>query len=150
MHIVYLGLGTNLGNKEENIHAAVENINRKIGKIISLSSFYETEPWGFSSENMFLNAAICVQTDLSPTEVLHTTQEIEKITGRTQKTKNHIYHDRIIDIDLLLYDSLTIQTTELTIPHPLMTQRPFVMIPLAEIAPDIIHPVFHKKLKEFL
>ena len=134
MHIVYLGLGTNLGNKEENIHAAVENINRKIGKIISLSSFYETEPWGFSSENMFLNAAICVQTDLSPTEVLHTTQEIEKITGRTQKTKNHIYHDRIIDI----------------IPHPLMTQRPFVMIPLAEIAPDIIHPVFHKKLKEFL
>ena len=150
MPLVYLGLGTNLGNKEENIRRAVEEINRKIGKTISLSSFYETEPWGFSSENNFLNAAICVQTDLTPAEVLHTSQSIEKEAGRTRKTTNRVYHDRIIDIDLLLYDSLIIRTAELTLPHPLMTERPFVMIPLAEIAPETIHPVYHKKLKEFL
>lgn len=146
MAIVYLGLGTNLGDKAANLHAAVHLISGKIGKVISLSSFYATAPWGFESENSFLNAAICVETYLSPLEVLHRTQEIERTLGRTHKSTGGIYHDRIIDIDLLLYNKEIIQTPELTIPHPLMLQRDFVMNPLVEIAPDVVHPVFGKKL----
>ena len=146
MAIVYLGLGTNLGNKAANLHAAVHLISGKIGKVISLSSFYATAPWGFESENSFLNAAICVETSLSPLEVLHRTQEIERTLGRTHKSTGGIYHDRIIDIDLLLYNKEIIQTPELTLPHPLMLQRDFVMNPLVEIAPDVVHPVFGKKL----
>ncbi|HJC99099.1 MULTISPECIES: 2-amino-4-hydroxy-6-hydroxymethyldihydropteridine diphosphokinase [Bacteroidaceae] len=146
MAIVYLGLGTNLGDKAANLHAAVHLISGKIGKVISLSSFYATAPWGFESENSFLNAAICVETSLSPLEVLHRTQEIERTLGRTHKSTGGIYHDRIIDIDLLLYNKEIIQTPELTIPHPLMLQRDFVMNPLVEIAPDVVHPVFGKKL----
>ena len=146
MAIVYLGLGTNLGDKAANLHAAVHLISGKIGKVISLSSFYATAPWGFESENSFLNAAICVETPLSPLEVLHRTQEIERTLGRTHKSTGGIYHDRIIDIDLLLYNKEIIQTPELTIPHPLMLQRDFVMNPLVEIAPDVVHPVFGKKL----
>lgn len=146
MAIVYLGLGTNLGDKAANLHAAVHLISGKIGKVISLSSFYATAPWGFESENSFLNAAICVETSLSPLEVLHRTQEIERTLGRTHKSTGGIYHDRIIDIDLLLYNKGIIQTPELTIPHPLMLQRDFVMNPLVEIAPDVVHPVFGKKL----
>ena len=143
---VYLGLGTNLGDKAANLHRAVCGISEKIGKVLSLSSFYETAPWGFESENSFLNAAICVETSLSPLEVLHRTQEIERTLGRTHKSTGGIYHDRIIDIDLLLYNKEIIQTPELTIPHPLMLQRDFVMNPLVEIAPDVVHPVFGKKL----
>ena len=147
MAIVYLGLGTNLGDKAANLHAAVHLISGKIGKVISLSSFYATAPWGFESENSFLNAAICcVETSLSPLEVLHRTQEIERTLGRTHKSTGGIYHDRIIDIDLLLYNKEIIQTPELTIPHPLMLQRDFVMNPLVEIVPDVVHPVFGKKL----
>ena len=141
MAIVYLGLGTNLGDKAANLHAAVHLISGKIGKVISLSSFYATAPWGFESENSFLNAAICVETSLSPLEVLHRTQEIERTLGRTHKSTGGIYHDRIIDIDLLLYNKEIIQTPELTLPHPLMLQRDFVMNPLVEIAPDVVHPV---------
>lgn len=146
MAIVYLGLGTNLGDKAANLHAAVHLISGKIGKVISLSSFYATAPWGFESENSFLNAAICVETSLSPLEVLHRTQEIECTLGRIHKSTGGIYHDRIIDIDLLLYNKEIIQTPELTLPHPLMLQRDFVMNPLVEIAPDVVHPVFGKKL----
>lgn len=146
MAIVYLGLGTNLGDKAANLHAAVHLISGKIGKVISLSSFYATAPWGFESENSFLNAAICVETSLSSLEVLYRTQEIERTLGRTHKSTGGIYHDRIIDIDLLLYNKEIIQTPELTIPHPLMLQRDFVMNPLVEIAPDVVHPVFGKKL----
>lgn len=146
MAIVYLGLGTNLGDKAANLHAAVHLISGKIGKVISLSSFYATAPWGFESENSFLNAAICVETSLSPLEVLHRTQKIERTLGRTHKSTGGIYHDRIIDIDLLLYNKEIIQTPELTLPHPLMLQRDFVMNPLVEIAPDVVHPVFGKKL----
>lgn len=148
MAYIYLGLGTNLGDKAANLHKAVYKINEQIGKVISLSAFYETAPWGFESENSFLNAAVCIETALSPWEVLHQTQEIERTLGRTQKSEEGIYHDRIIDIDLLLYDKEIIQTPELTLPHPFMLQRDFVMKPLVEIAPDVVHPVLGKKLRE--
>jgi 2-amino-4-hydroxy-6-hydroxymethyldihydropteridine diphosphokinase len=136
MHQVYLGLGTNLGDKEANLKAAIEEIRKRVGEVTSLSAFHASEPWGFKSENLFLNAVCCVSTNLSPIDVLHTTQEIERELGRLKKSINRIYSDRVIDIDILLYDDLHIDTPELTIPHPLMWQRDFVMIPLREIAPD--------------
>ena len=115
----------------------------RVGDVLALSGFYETEPWGFQSDNTFLNAALQLETSLSPLELLKATQQIELEMGRTQKS-NGAYHDRIIDVDILLYDDLILQTLELTLPHPLMHERLFVMEPLAEIAPNVIHPVFKK------
>ena len=150
---VYLGLGTNLGDKEQNLRDAVQKIEEQVGKIVSLSAFYVTAPWGFSSDNSFLNAAVCVETKLSPLEVLQETQMIEKELGRTQKSVNRMYSDRLIDIDLLLYEDLVLSVisasgVELTLPHPLMTERDFVMKPLAETAPGLVHPVLGKTMKE--
>ena len=136
MHQVYLSLGTNLGDKEANLKAAIEEIKKRVGEVTSLSAFHASEPWGFESENSFLNAVCCVSTDLVPMELLHVTQEIERSLGRLKKSVNGIYSDRIIDIDILLYDDWHIDTPELTIPHPLMWERDFVMIPLREIAPE--------------
>lgn len=133
MHTVYLSLGSNLGDKEQNLASAVSEIARRIGDITDQSAFLETEPWGFDSKNTFLNAAVRVETELSPYELLNATQQIERDLGRKQKSEKGQYHDRIIDIDILLYDDLHIQTPELTIPHPLMQQRDFVLIPLKEI-----------------
>ena len=155
MATVYLGLGTNLGDKEANLRTAIANLRtaiyklqERIGKQVSLSSFYETAPWGFESNHSFLNAAIGLETSLSPIEILHITQEIEKELGRTKKSVNGSYSDRLIDIDILLYDTLVLQTPELTIPHPLMTERDFVMKPLIEIAGNLIHPTREKTLSE--
>lgn len=138
MHQVYLSLGTNLGDKEANLKAAIEEIKKRVGEVTSLSAFHASEPWGFQSENSFLNAVCCVHTEFNPMEVLHTTQEIERLLGRLKKTVGGIYSDRMIDIDILLYDDSHIQTPELIIPHPLMWERDFVMIPLREIAPNKI------------
>lgn len=148
MATVYLGLGTNLGNKEANLRTAIYKLQERIGKQVSLSSFYETAPWGFESDHSFLNAVIGLETSLSPIEILHITQEIEKELGRTKKSVNGSYSDRLIDIDILLYDTLVLQTPELTIPHPLMTERDFVMKPLIEIAGNVIHPTRQKTLSE--
>ena len=148
MATVYLGLGTNLGNKEANLRTAIYKLQERIGKQVSRSSLYETAPWGFESDHSFLNAAIGLETSLSPIEILHITQEIEKELGRTKKSINGSYSDRLIDIDILLYDTLVLQTPELTIPHPLMTERDFVMNPLIEIAGNVIHPTRQKTLSE--
>lgn len=145
---VYLGLGTNLGDKEANLHAAVRKINERIGEVTSLSAFYVTAPWGFSSENSFLNAACCVESELPPLELLRETQAIERELGRMKKSVGGEYSDRPMDIDLLLYGDLILHTPELEIPHPLMTERRFVMEPLVEIAPDVVHPVLGKRLGE--
>lgn len=150
MSKVYLGLGTNLGNKRENLLNAVRMIKERIGEVTSLSSFYETAPWGFLSENSFLNAAACVETTLSPLDVLHLSQAIEREMGRKKKSVQGIYSDRLIDIDLLLYDNLVLDLPELTLPHPLMTERAFVMAPLAEIAGETVHPIFKKTISELL
>ena len=149
MAIAYLALGTNIGNKRRNMIPAAALLAERVGDVLALSGFYETEPWGFQSENTFLNAALQLETSLSPLELLKTTQEIEIEMGRTQKS-NGAYHDRIIDIDILLYDNLVLQTPELTLPHPLMHERLFVMEPLAEIAPNVIHPVFKKPVISLL
>ena len=149
MAIAYLALGTNIGNKRRNMITAAALLAERVGDVLALSGFYETEPWGFQSENTFLNAALQLDTSLSPLELFKATQEIEIEMGRTQKS-NGAYHDRIIDIDILLYDNLVLQTPELTLPHPLMHERLFVMEPLAEIAPNVIHPVFKKPVISLL
>lgn len=141
MALVYMSLGTNLGHKADNLKRAAEEINRRIGKVTSLSSVYETAPWGFNSENSFLNAALAVRTSLSPEEVLCLTQDIERGLGRTHKSSNGIYSDRLIDIDILLYDDLVMHSRQLIIPHPHIENRLFVLDPLSEIAPHIIHPL---------
>jgi len=135
-HVVYLSLGTNLGDKEKNIRTAIEKIEERVGAVVRQSALYVTEPWGFESENNFVNAAICCHTTLAPMQLLLKTQQIEKEMGRRRKSKNGIYRDRIIDIDILLYDNLTVDEPKLKIPHPLMQERDFVMIPLKEILDD--------------
>ena len=132
-HMVYLGLGTNLGDKQKNLNDAIRMLGNQVGEVEKVSSVIETEPEGFKSDNMFLNAVVKVRTALSPFEILDITQDVEKSLGRKEKSSNGIYHDRVIDIDILLYDDINISTTRLVIPHPRMTQREFVMTPLTEI-----------------
>ena len=133
MHKLYISLGSNLGNKEEKLRRAIELINERIGSVLRTSRFIETEPWGFQSENTFLNAACLVETRLTPMQCLRETQKIERLLGRTRKSKDGKYHDRPIDLDLLLYDDLEINEGSLILPHPHMQERDFVMIPLREI-----------------
>jgi len=138
-HTVYLSLGSNLGNRRQLLLDAIEKINKKVGNVVRQSSFYETKPWGFESEKLFLNAAVKVTTKLSPTELLEVTQQIEREMGRRKKTTLNSqlstpnYSDRPIDIDILLYDDLHVDLPELKIPHPLMQERDFVLVPLREI-----------------
>ena len=132
-HMVYLGLGTNLGDKQKNLNDAIRMLGNQVGEVEKVSSVIETEPEGFKSDNMFLNAVVKVRTALSPFEILDITQDVEKSLGRKEKSSNGIYHDRVIDIDILLYDDISISTPRLVIPHPRMAQREFVMTPLAEI-----------------
>ena len=132
-HSVYLGLGSNLGDKEENIRKAIELIGLRVGLVARQSSLITTEPWGFESDNQFVNAAVLCMTELSPREVLRATQKIEREMGRSNKSVGGNYSDRIIDIDILLYDELRVDEPDLQIPHPLMLKRDFVMIPLREI-----------------
>ncbi|HIY88926.1 MAG TPA: 2-amino-4-hydroxy-6-hydroxymethyldihydropteridine diphosphokinase [Candidatus Bacteroides pullicola] len=134
----YLGLGTNLGDKEANLRTAVRLLEERVGKVTSLSAFHATEPWGFASDHTFLNAAAGLHTSQTPLEVLERTQEIERLMGRNHKSVNGVYADRVIDIDLLLCFAedgrpVRINTEKLTLPHPLMRQREFVMKPLQEI-----------------
>ncbi|WP_296123167.1 2-amino-4-hydroxy-6-hydroxymethyldihydropteridine diphosphokinase [uncultured Bacteroides sp.] len=152
---VYFSLGTNLGDKEQNLRTVVRKIRKQIGEVVSLSAFYATAPWGFSSDNTFLNAALCAKTALTPLEVLQTTQKIEREMGRTHKSVNAVYSDRVIDIDLLLCFAddgapVLLDAPELQLPHPLMQERRFVLEPLAEIAPGVVHPVFKKTIQELL
>ena len=137
-HIVYLGLGSNLGNRKEMLDQACQMIGKLIGDIVRQSAYCDTLPWGFESDNRFLNAVVGVQTVLSPRQLLKATQRIERMLGKrrqhaTERTGTTVYHDRPIDIDILLYDDICIDTPDLTIPHPRMAQRPFVMEPLREI-----------------
>ena len=141
-HQLFLGLGSNLGDRAENIRKAVLLIQERVGEVVRQSSLIETEPWGFESDHCFLNGVILCETTLTPRQVLKATQKIERELGRKKKTTllshlspltSHLYSDRPIDIDILLYDDLTVNEPDLKIPHPLMHERDFVMIPLREI-----------------
>jgi len=133
MHTVYLGLGSNLGEREQNLQEAIRLIGDRVGQIARQSSFIETEPWGYESSNRYMNAVVRCETEQSPREVLLATQQIERDLGRKTKSVCGSYADRMIDIDILLYDDLSVDEPDLKIPHPLMHQRDFVMIPLREI-----------------
>ena len=136
--LVYLSLGANLGDREAAIERALAMIQEKAGTLLRRSAFFYSEPWGFRSEHGFCNLCVAIDTALSPMELLRTTQAIERALGRTHKSHNGQYHDRTIDIDLLEYydekkNPVAIQSPELTLPHPLMHERDFVLIPLREI-----------------
>ena len=139
VHRVFLGLGSNLGDRETLIVQAIELIGKRVGEVVRQSSLIETEPWGFESENKFLNGVILVETTLTPRRLLKVTQSIERTLGRKKKSTVNCkpstvnYSDRPIDIDILLYDDLTVDEPDLKIPHPLMHERDFVMIPLKEL-----------------
>ena len=132
-HTVYLALGANIGDRRITMLRAIDRIKELIGTVERQSVFYETEPWGFASPHRFLNACVRVSTTLSPRQLLAATQQIERVLGRMAKSADGVYHDRVIDIDILLYDDLRVDEPDLKIPHPLMTERDFVMIPLREI-----------------
>lgn len=132
-HIAYLSLGSNLGDRHATMQSAILLLDSQAGTVDRVSSAIETEPWGFKSANKFLNMCVRITTTLSPEQLLTTTKNIELQLGRTTKSVNGQYHDRPIDIDILTYDDLHINTPSLTLPHPHMHERDFVMIPLREI-----------------
>lgn len=132
-NVIFLALGSNLGNRQELLEKALQLLEQRVGTLIRCSSFHETEAVGFQSENLFLNAVACFETECTPRELLTRTQEIERELGRTSKSVEGIYHDRLIDIDILLYNDWHIEEPDLKVPHPKMFERPFVMEPLKEI-----------------
>lgn len=133
MHTVYLSLGSNLGDRKATMRRAIGLLNERAGSVDRQSSFIETDPWGFESTNKFLNMCVRLLTTLSPEQLLLATKQIERELGRTQKSVNGQYHDRPIDIDILMYDDVQIDSNDLTLPHPHMQEREFVMKPLREI-----------------
>ncbi len=148
MALVYLLLGTNMGDKKHNLQRAKTYIAQSGIQLSNESSVYETEPWGFQGVGNFYNQVLQVETILSPIELLKSLQNIENSFGRERKKPG--YEDRIIDIDILLFGSEIIQDARLTIPHPLLHLRRFALIPLCELAPNIMHPVIRKKMHEIL
>ncbi len=145
---VYLALGSNQGDRKALLHQAIDAIDRSLGRVDSISSFIETEPWGFTSPHPFLNATLLLSTELTPLELLDATQAIERELGRRQKSDQAGYTDRPIDIDLLFYEDLILESPRLTFPHPLLHRRAFVLDPLLEIAPDLPHPILGKTITE--
>ena len=148
VNTAFLGIGSNLGNREENLSSAVSMIGEIAGNILSASSVYETEPWGFQSDNKFLNMVLLIESDLEPRALLQTLLEIEVSMGRIRE--NADYSSRSIDLDILFYNNLVTEEQGLIIPHPHLHDRRFVLVPMAEIAPDLIHPVFHKSILTLL
>ena len=135
--LIYFGIGTNLGNREANLQTALQLLDERVGERLACSSVYRSAPQGFVSDNEFANIVAVYETEYSPEEVLLLTQQIERDMGRTEKSVNGVYHDRVIDIDLLqaiLNSKAIIQNSStLTLPHPRMQERDFVMIPLREV-----------------
>jgi len=149
MNVAFLCLGGNIGNREFTLKKAVEKINHEIGKVISQSNYYETEAWGVENQDKYLNQCICIETLLTSRQVLKKLLEIELSLGRKRNHKE-TYEPRTIDIDMLFYNSDFIQTKELTIPHPRLQLRKFVLIPLNEIAPTFLHPTLNKTIQTLL
>ena len=139
---VFLGLGTNLGDREALLNKALELITESVGPVSASSGIYETEPWGFKSGNNFLNMVAQVHTDLNPADLLKKLALIENQLGRKRGSRKYV--SRTIDIDILLYGDRVIDRPDLKIPHPLIHERRFVLVPLCDLAPDLLHPVLNK------
>jgi 2-amino-4-hydroxy-6-hydroxymethyldihydropteridine diphosphokinase len=146
---VFLSLGTNLGNKKANLSTAISEIEKNIGHITLYSGIYETEAWGFECEYNFLNQVILVMTDMEPSRLINSCLAIEKKMGRERK-KGENYESRIIDIDILFYGESIVAENNLTIPHPQLHKRKFILEPLNEIAPDLVHPLLGKSVWKIL
>lgn len=149
MNVAYLCLGGNLGQREENLKGAVSQLSRYAGKIIRVSKVYETEAWGVSDQPPYLNLCLQLETELSASELMHLALDIEKKSGRRRVEANQ-YAPRTLDIDILFYNSETIHTEDLIIPHPRLHSRKFVLLPLNDIAPDFVHPVLNKTVSGLL
>lgn len=147
MSRVYIGIGSNLGDREENCRNAIKLLIESGIKVLQMSSKIETEPWGVTDQPRFINMAIVAETDHPPLELLRLLKNIESDAGRRHTIR---WGPRVIDLDILLYDDEIIKTPELEIPHPRMCDREFVLKPLAEICPDVVHPVYKKSIKELL
>jgi len=147
MHRAFIAIGTNLGDRKRNIELAIKKMETNQIAIIKKSPAYSTMPYGYKNQPMFLNCVVETQTDLSAEELLHAVQKIEKEMGRTKKIR---WSPRVIDLDIIFFDSDIINKPDLQIPHPDMQNRDFVLKPLTDIAPDFVHPVLHKTIKELL
>lgn len=147
MNTAYLLIGGNMGNREEQLTAAKEAIEKQCGRLVRQSSLYETAAWGEEKQASFLNQALELLTPLHPEELLHTVLLIEEKSGRKREMQ---YGPRLIDIDILLFNSAVVQKANLVIPHPQLHNRRFALTPLAEIAPEVVHPVLVKSIKQLL
>ena len=148
MSIAYIGFGSNIGDRLAHIQNAIHALSETDGIILQkISSLYKTDPVGYEAQAQFLNGVAAIQTSLSPLSLLHTLKDIETAIGRKHRIR---WGPREIDLDILIYGDLCVQTEKLIIPHPEMHLRGFVLVPLAEIAPDLVHPVFQKSIQTLL
>ena len=149
MNVAYLCLGGNIGNRETSIQLAVSEINQRVGQVTSASRIYQTEAWGVQNQQAYLNVCLQISTELSSLELLHSLLDIEKHLGR-ERNANEIYASRTIDIDILFFNNEITENQDLTIPHPRLHLRKFVLIPLCDIIPDYLHPVLNKSIFNLL
>ena len=143
MSVSYIGIGSNLGNRQENCFRAVEILEKRGIKVQKRSSLYETEPWGVKDQPRFINMVVQIETTLEPNDLLRVLKDIEKEIGRQDSFR---WGPRMIDLDILLFNALVLNEENLQIPHPYLHEREFVLRPLSEIAPNVIHPVFHMSI----
>lgn len=143
-HLTYLSLGSNLGDRLANLRSAISHLPPKVNHIIQ-SPVYETQPWGYSDQPDFLNQCIKANTSLEPFDLLAYLKGIEVALGRKETFR---FGPRLIDLDILIYDDLVMDTPTLTIPHPRIAERAFILIPLADIAPELYHPVLRKTIQQ--
>lgn len=145
---IVLAFGSNLGDREEYILAAYRLLEEELGELIKKSSFIETSPWGFESDNSFINSVAEFETKKTPYEALEICNKIEKELGRQRNPLHKGYQNRTIDIDILFYEDIILDTPTLKIPHPLIAERDFVLIPLKEILPNLLHPILKKEIRD--
>lgn len=145
-HIVYIALGTNLGDRRANLRTAIRSLPTAV-TVIDESPIYETPPWGYEDQPAFLNMVVKAETNLEPESLLIYLKHIEAELGREKSIR---WGPRLIDLDILFYDNLVIESPPLVIPHPRLHERAFVLVPLADIAPDLVHPVIQRKVSDLL
>ena len=144
-HIIYLSAGSNIGDRKAHLVTAQHKLNNQIGKVIRQSNIYETEAWGNENQRGFFNQVLCLETDLAPQDVLSKINTIEQEMGRVREDK---WAARTIDIDILFYDYLIYKGENLTIPHPHLQDRNFILVPFLEIAPEYLHPKLNQTIRE--